>query len=227
MSKSKGEGDKDIELEKKGHHEDEEYDHGHNHEEEHIHVEDEECALENDTRTVYLDQGTGSHQNDVFKNNGIRTSKYTLLTFIPLNLFTQFQKAANCYFLIISYMQTIKSISISNGVPASAYPLAAVVFVAMLKDAFEDYKRNKSDNEENFKATKVYRHRSGQFEDVVWKDLKPGNIVKISEDEAIPADICLLKSSDHKGTLYIETKNLDGETNLKNKYVHKDINERF
>ena len=99
----------------------------------------------------------GQTKNDHFKHNGIRTSKYTLFTFVPLNLFTQFQKAANCYFLIISYMQTIKSISISNGVPASAYPLAAVVFVAMLKDAFEDYKRNKSDNEENFKATKVYR----------------------------------------------------------------------
>jgi phospholipid-transporting ATPase len=124
-------------------------------------------------------------------------------------------------------MQTIKSISISNGVPASAYPLAAVVFVAMLKDAFEDYKRNKSDNEENFKATKVYRASSGTFEDVIWKDLKPGNIVKVSEDEAIPADLCLLGSSDAKGTLYIETKNLDGETNLKNKYVHKDINERI
>lgn len=124
-------------------------------------------------------------------------------------------------------MQTIKSISISNGVPASAYPLAAVVFVAMLKDAFEDYKRNKSDNEENFKPTKVYRARTGQFEDVAWKDLKPGNIVKVSEDEAIPADMCLLRSSDHKGTLYIETKNLDGETNLKNKFVHKDINDLY
>lgn len=124
-------------------------------------------------------------------------------------------------------MQTIRSISISNGVPACAYPLAAVVLVAMMKDAFEDYKRNKSDNEENFKATKVYRSRSGQFEDTVWKDLKPGNIVKVSEDEAIPADLCLLSSSDVKGGLYIETKNLDGETNLKNKFVHKDINEMY
>ena len=34
----------------------------------------------------------------------------------------------------------------------------------------------------------------------------------------------LLKSSDPKGGLYIETKNLDGETNLKNKTVHKEIN---
>jgi len=81
-------------------------------------------------------------------------------------LFTQFKKAANCYFLIISYMQTIKSISISNGVPASAYPLAAVVAVAMLKDAFEDYKRNKSDSEENMKATQVYKN--DKLQHVVW-----------------------------------------------------------
>ena len=129
-----------------------------------IHQEVDDCQLVEDTRTIYLDQGSmhgpgrGS-KNEEFRHNGIRTSKYTLLTFVPLNLFTQFQKAANCYFLIISYMQTIKSISISNGVPASAYPLAAVVFVAMLKDAFEDYKRNKADNEENFKATKVWKWR--------------------------------------------------------------------
>lgn len=57
--------------------------------------------------------------------------------------------------------------------------------------------------------------------------MKPGNLVKVSEDEAIPADMALVKSSDPKGQLYIETKNLDGETNLKNKYVHKDILDKF
>jgi len=122
----------------------------------HHHDEVEECALVSDTRTIMV--GQDSHNqglNAVFCNNAVRTSKYTLFTFLPLNLFTQFKKAANCYFLIISYMQTIKSISISNGVPASAYPLAAVVAVAMLKDAFEDHKRNKSDSEENMKATQV------------------------------------------------------------------------
>lgn len=97
----------------------------------------------------------------------------------------------------------------------------------MLKDAFEDYKRNKSDSEENMKPTKYYNRASDKFDDVVWMDLRPGQLIKVYEDEAIPADLVLIRSSDPKGVLYIETKNLDGETNLKNRYVQKDINTKF
>jgi len=42
-----------------------------------------------------------------------------------------------------------------------------------------------------------------------------GNIVKVVEDGFFPADLILLNSPGPKGTLYVETKNLDGETNLK------------
>jgi len=52
-------------------------------------------------------------------------------------------------------------------------------------------------------------------------------LVRVEEDEPIPCDMVLMRSSDPKGCIYIETKNLDGETNLKNKYVHKDINNKF
>ena len=44
------------------------------------------------------------------------------------------------------------------------------------------------------------------------------------DDEFIPADLITLHSSDPKGGLNIETKNLDGETNLKNKTVEKTLN---
>jgi P-type E1-E2 ATPase len=48
-------------------------------------------------------------------------------------------------------------------------------------------------------------------------DVKVGRIVKILQNEQVPADIILIQSSAPKGSCYIETKNLDGETNLKYK----------
>ena len=48
--------------------------------------------------------------------------------------------------------------------------------------------------------------------------------MRVKDDQFIPADLIVLSSSDEKGGLYVETKNLDGETNLKNKNVEKTIN---
>lgn len=50
-----------------------------------------------------------------------------------------------------------------------------------------------------------------------------GNIIKIKQNEFFPADLIILKTSDPKGACFIETKNLDGETNLKFKTAHKDL----
>lgn len=41
----------------------------------------------------------------VFQNNAIKTSKYNLLTFLPLNLFEQFRRLANAYFLFLLVLQ--------------------------------------------------------------------------------------------------------------------------
>lgn len=92
----------------------------------------------------------------IFRNNAIKTSKYTKFNFLPKNLIEQFSKMANVYFVIITIMQMIPRISITEGVPAQLFPLAFVVFISMIKDIFEDYKRHKSDNAENLKKTMVY-----------------------------------------------------------------------
>lgn len=79
-----------------------------------------------------------------------------MLTFLPFNLFLQFNKASNVYFLLITIMQMIEVISISGGKPAMAMPLAFVVVVSMVKDAFEDYKRHAADAKENDSFTMVF-----------------------------------------------------------------------
>ena len=55
----------------------------------------------------------------------------------------------------------------------------------------------------------------GRFNKDYWKNVKVGDFVRLYNDEEIPADIVVLNTSDPDGACYIETKNLDGETNLK------------
>ena len=100
------------------------------------------------------------HSNDPrldYMNNGISTSKYNVVTFLPLNLLEQFSKMANVYFLFIGFMQMVKSISITEGNPVILFPLVVVIFISMSKDVLEDKKRHDSDNKENNDLFSVLR----------------------------------------------------------------------
>ena len=118
----------------------------------------------------------------------------------------------------------IPAITISKGVPANLPPLAFILYVTAMKDLFEDMKRHRSDTSENNKPVERIG-KDGKLEIVRWQDLRVGDIVKIKRDEYFPADVMILKTSEPKNDCYIETKNLDGETNLKNKACAKDLKE--
>jgi len=154
------------------------------------------------------------HPNSQYLSNRIRTTKYTFLSFIPRNLFEQFHRFANLYFLFIVLLNWVPAIN-AFGKEISMIPVILVLFVTALKDLFEDRRRYGSDKKVNNSSCRVYSNAEGKFVKKFWKDLRVGDIVHLSNNEQIPADILLLHSSDDNGLCYIDTQNLDGETNLK------------
>ena len=73
-----------------------------------------------------------------FQNNYIKTSKYSVLTFMPLNLFEQFQRLANFYFLCLLVLQVIPAISSLTPI-TTAVPLIGVLALTAVKDAYDDF----------------------------------------------------------------------------------------
>ncbi|KAM3442878.1 hypothetical protein NHJ13734_002116 [Beauveria thailandica] len=62
-----------------------------------------------------------------------------------------------------------------------------------------------------------FRHvpTNARFKKDAWKNIVVGDFVRIYNDDELPADVIILSTSDPDGACYVETKNLDGETNLK------------
>ncbi|KAJ7176874.1 phospholipid-transporting ATPase 1 [Mycena filopes] len=245
-----------------------------------------------------------------YPRNKVRTTKYTLLTFIPKNLYEQFRRIANLFFLTTVIFQLFPVFGAASGAVA-VLPLAFILTVTAIKDGIEDYRRGLLDEEVNNSpttrlalpplhnphlpsstearptgnanpnqprdgrtwlekligtnqpgavskgvrklraleakgplggssestlnvdtrslASTAHSHSypppavldphmrpgTAQWERTLWKKLEVGDIVLLREDEQVPADILVLATSDPDGNCYLETKNLDGETNLK------------
>lgn len=148
-------------------------------------------------------------------------NRYTIFNLIPKSLFLQFQRAANIYFLIIS---VLTSLSFSPKSPASMIATFAIVLVfTMIKEAYEDWARHKQDTEINLRQIEVYNHPRREWMMRQWFDIKLGQLVKIEKDSEFPADMFLLKSSRENGVAFVDTLNLDGESNLKQKQAMTQI----
>lgn len=61
----------------------------------------------------------------------------------------------------------------------------------------------------------------GEVETIAWQELQVGQVVCVRNNEELPADILILATSEEEGRCFIETCNLDGETNLKRRTAVK------
>ncbi|RXW17346.1 hypothetical protein EST38_g8500 [Candolleomyces aberdarensis] len=302
-------------------------------------------------RNVYVNQPLSAMEADhdgepkiTYARNKVRTTKYTVLTFVPKNLYEQFRRVANLFFLTLVILQLFPIFGAPTGAIA-VMPLAFILTVTAIKDGIEDYRRAVLDEEVNNSAAtkldggwrnvnqktdsrswlekllglnapgkvtkgvrKLREREAGQarivlnrsqddsssvlthdvsnssldlsgaqnrklsdiqsvdsshnyppsnsntspssewgqvgnlqqyqdsvrsatssgvvnwskrgggtarWERTLWKKLEVGDIVLLRDNDQVPADIIVLSTSDPDGMCYLETKNLDGETNLK------------
>ncbi|RID55229.1 hypothetical protein BRARA_G02504 [Brassica rapa] len=147
-----------------------------------------------------------------YSDNYVRTTKYTLTTFLPKSLFEQFRRVANFYFLVTGILSFTPLAPYTAS--SAIVPLLFVIGATMVKEAVEDWRRKKQDIEVNNRRVKVHKG-DGSFDSKEWKTLSVGDIVKVEKNEFFPADLVLLSSSYEDAICYVETMNLDGETNLK------------
>ncbi|XP_038604598.1 probable phospholipid-transporting ATPase IF [Tachyglossus aculeatus] len=169
---------------------------------------------QSDTRTIYIANRFPQYSHYVpqkFADNRIISSKYTVWNFVPKNLFEQFRRVANFYFLIIFLVQLM--IDTPTSPVTSGLPLFFVITVTAIKQGYEDWLRHKADNEVN--GAPVYVVRSGGLVKTRSKNIRVGDIVRVAKDETFPADLVLLSSDRVDGTCHVTTASLDGETNLK------------
>ncbi|KAL8170494.1 hypothetical protein V2J09_022298 [Rumex salicifolius] len=173
-----------------------------------------------DSRFIYINDPARTNEKYAFTGNSIRTSKYSFITFLPKNLFEQFHRVAYIYFLIIAILNQLPQLAVF-GRGASIMPLAFVLLVSAIKDAYEDFRRHRADQVENNKYASVLI--DGRFQPKKWKHIKVGEIIKVSSNEALPCDIVLLSTSDPtSGVAFVQTINLDGESNLKTRYAKQE-----
>ncbi|XP_066517260.1 phospholipid-transporting ATPase IH isoform X3 [Hoplias malabaricus] len=184
------------------------------------------CAGEEnwvDNRTVYIGHkepppGTEAYIPQRYPDNRIVSSKYTFWNFIPKNLFEQFRRIANFYFLIIFLVQLI--IDTPTSPITSGLPLFFVITVTAIKQGYEDWLRHKADKAINQCPVHVVQH--GKVVQKQSRKLQVGDIVLVKEDETFPCDLILLSTSRDDGTCFVTTASLDGESSHKTYYAVQD-----
>ena len=116
------------------------------------------------------------------------------------------------FFLLNTILSSINFLSTKSTTSALA-PFIIVVVIGLVLDGIEEIKRYRNDVKANNTKVKIYKNK--KFRNIEWSKVKIGNLVKVKKDENFPADMLVIFSSNKEGNFYLQTSNIDGETNLK------------
>lgn len=168
-------------------------------------------------RTVYTNDAEANAQVR-YPDNYVQTTRYNPITFIPKNLWEQFHRVANVFFVLTAVLTLLPTSPVIPGPQLVA--VCSILVFQMIKDGYEDSQRHKSDLEINARPAWVVRSGATEAVQIPWSDIQVGDILRVENGNEIPADLLLISTSKENGQCFLETSNLDGETNLKLRSAH-------
>ena len=138
-----------------------------------------------------------------------------MLTLLPKNLFEQFQRVANIWFLIVSIFQLLPYQLNPTDSWTTVAPLSILILISLAQDAYNDYLLSKKLKRLN---ESVYGVWNGQ--DFIAKksqDILVGQIILLQMNDLVPADIILLSRSKSNDSIFFDMTNLLGVSTCKKK----------
>ena len=153
-------------------------------------------------------------------SNKEENNKYNVITFFPITLFNQFRQFGNFFYLLMTIAQFFPELSVGF-LFTYISPLAFVVAVSMAKELYDDINRRIQDKKTNASQVNVVVPNIDKtnilYEPKAASELQIGDIIELTKDSRVPADIIVLKTVNDAGDnqSFIRTDQLDGETDWK------------
>ena len=178
------------------------------------------CFRHVDTTTRRIVYFHDTERNITSWSNKEENHKYSIVFFIPVVLFNQFRQFGNFFYLIMTITQFFDALKVGF-LFTYLSPLCMVVGFSMLKELYDDIKRRIQDKETNSKLVTILKlNESGR--EVVYNnkksaELEIGDIISLTKNSRVPADIVVLKTFNESkdNQAFIKTDQLDGETDWK------------
>ncbi|OMJ73757.1 hypothetical protein SteCoe_27502 [Stentor coeruleus] len=159
-------------------------------------------------------KGTEGIFDSIYPGNKLKLSRYSILTLVPKNLFEQFHRTSNIWFLIVSIFQLIPFQLNPTDSWTTIVPLSILLVLTLIKDAYCDHWLRKKDTVFN---NLVYLCWNGEkFVNTKSQDILVGQFVMVKENQIIPADMIIV-STQKQGSIFLDMSKLVGFTSLVSK----------
>ncbi|KAK7201108.1 phospholipid-translocating P-type ATPase (flippase) [Novymonas esmeraldas] len=148
-----------------------------------------------------------------YRTNRVVNSRYTARNFLWKNLYEQFSRPLNLYFLLVAMLQFISVIAPVNPL-STLLPLLFAFTLTAVKEGYDDVKRHRQDSAYNNVQRVVLDAERGAWVPRVNAAVRVGDVLLLRDGDEIPCDVVVLGAT---GAVHIRTDNLDGEIDLKPK----------